>query len=685
MEVPRQITEEVFLKFLAGFQPDGMGDHKIDLLGIEGVRDRVVEWIRSPSNERARIGAIEGAWGSGKSALWQSVQERLEKESCPNEVIVRFSPWLAQNRETLVTEIFITIADKVNVKPGFEKIAGAIHIFSQLATFLQIPDEFKPGVAALGVAANNISDWIKRKTEHKKNLANEIKTSGLQITLVVEDIDRMGDDDIHYLFQLLRGVLDFPFLTAILVYDPIQVEHALAQRSANGTRFSEKFIEARFIVPPLKIATRKKLITVGFSALNIIPEEEHFLHLELINQLLVPRLDTVRKVGVFFSQLKQSAQSMFYEGRLVCDARSLVAVQYMRQFEPTLLSELIQNLNLINAGFQSRPRVQAAVHQPDEITPSLVSDDRIKRDPTLAILLQALDLEPVTNIHARTEVNTFCNEHWRNIYLGHDTFSLAGGLSDWEDLKASLRNEEVPESFWSQLSEPDKAIEWIAVLSEQTIYSHEEALQLTILMLEREQNLVNNPSQGLCSIAVQLLVARYRKSGGRYEFNSYCRTMLSRRGFLWVWWYVARLTLWHHPDPFKGSVPNLTADANQLKKLLRRPEIFFGPHYFFIREACHEAMGQDYATVFDNMCNKKPFFLNFVRAEIRLNQGVYGGIFEKYESQFRTLSVNRLDEHERKLLYQSWLSHSERKKLSPRPPWNTKKQLAPRIAKRPSA
>lgn len=227
--------------------------------------------IRAPSHNAIVVG-LEGEWGSGKSHLLGQIRTVLEKNH-QETVIVEFNPWLISNTESLVLALLGQLAARIGttesaqheqVKRGLiasRRLLGylsALQRVAEPALLLFDPSGTASGIAAIARAPiDTISEAIDdvmlpnrlgkadvfaRKDAVKKALEEFNRT----IVVIIDDLDRLQDNEIRSIFQAIKAVADFPGISYLLAYDPKRVAIAF-----DDNHFVEKIVQATYPIPHL--------------------------------------------------------------------------------------------------------------------------------------------------------------------------------------------------------------------------------------------------------------------------------------------------------------------------------------------------------------------------------------------------------------------------------------------------
>jgi energy-coupling factor transporter ATP-binding protein EcfA2 len=264
------------------------------------------------------IVGITGAWGSGKSSLLNLLKERLQ-EKYPDALIVRFDPWLVSGRNDLIAEFLGEIIGTINAdekrRATFKKIGGTIAEYGgQLAPLGSL---FMPGLGAMLKGGFQAAAHALKSKESlsllRSRLIKELQEADAPVVVLIDELDRVEDDEIRTVAQLVRSVLDFPGISYVLAYDPERVIQALGSGSGDeqkrlerGRSYLEKIVQLQIPIPITFPHEITRLLISELASLQgelkLPPEFQRIERFDELIQLLAPELsprDIRRLVGTF--------------------------------------------------------------------------------------------------------------------------------------------------------------------------------------------------------------------------------------------------------------------------------------------------------------------------------------------------------------------------------------------------
>ncbi|MDD4509737.1 MAG: KAP family NTPase [Oscillospiraceae bacterium] len=228
---------------------------------------------------------LYGKWGSGKTSLINMMLNEIEEQQrsiCEENrfIVVHFDPWNFSEANQLLSQFFIRLSNEFRSKgdKNLSKIGEALETYSDafdLAEGIPVVGGIlallgKKGATALGKKMKKGSDE-KDILKQKEYVISLLKKQVRKILVVIDDIDRLNNEQIRQVFQLITSVAKFPNTIYLLAFDKEIVVKALKKvQEGNGEDYLEKIIQMPIQIPDIQ---REKLREVLFDQLNLIISE----------------------------------------------------------------------------------------------------------------------------------------------------------------------------------------------------------------------------------------------------------------------------------------------------------------------------------------------------------------------------------------------------------------------------
>lgn len=377
-----------------------IGQDKDDKLNRTPFVDEIVELIdrytdadeKKDKHDGLVIG-LEGDWGSGKTSVLNLLENRFQDKN-ERYVVQRLDSWLAMDRTTLSAEFFKTLGaatieagvfpeDETLLQKVVREIWRAILKCARWISLIKLPkigpriiariNKKDPSKKARKMPAHIlrfgkkvirsvtisvkvikidlgkiIEDTTLRK--EKEDLRIDLSKSKKYIIYMIDDIDRLSNDEIGFVMQLVKNIADFPKVIYILAYDRAIVGEALQRiNGRNGRDFMEKIVQVPIQMP--MFSEQDLLNYFGEELRKIIPEKSYTENKAIyyttagkaienrIHRTLLPYLRSIRDCNRVLNafQVRYLICSQF------CDADDLLCVVVLGIYESELISYIIND------------------------------------------------------------------------------------------------------------------------------------------------------------------------------------------------------------------------------------------------------------------------------------------------------------------------------------------------------
>ena len=227
-----------------------------------------------------------GKWGSGKTSLVNMMLEELN--NCQKNVkdedkitTVHFNPWNFSNTDQLLTQFFIHLSNIFKSKTGkkMKEIGKALVKYTNAFKVIDFIPGFREALSHMNDLGNALQNKLDEKDilKQKENVVNLLKQQKSRILIIIDDIDRLSNEQIRQIFQLITSVANFPNTMYLLAFDKEIVVKALKKvQEGSGEDYLEKIIQIPIQIPDIhKVELRKILI----DRLNKIIDNDEKIHL----------------------------------------------------------------------------------------------------------------------------------------------------------------------------------------------------------------------------------------------------------------------------------------------------------------------------------------------------------------------------------------------------------------------
>ena len=285
---------------------------------IEEISCSIIEYFNNNNVDPLTIGLI-GEWGSGKSSILNLIENKINDNNDDKIIIVKFNPWIYSSYYDLVDLFFDEIitsminkdSEMINKFDEMKKILLKSIKFQWIHTIKKIllkSIKFQRrhtikkilntiNIYCWGFRINlffNLSEPSKLK-EIKENINNEMKN--YKILCIIDDIDRLTNDEIIEIFKLIKNVCDFNNMIYLLAFDYNIVSKVL--KEIGGDKYTEKIINVHYDVPAI---TNTQIWDIIKSEINEF--DSSILPRIKIDEIHIDYFDNIRDVRRFLNVFK---------------------------------------------------------------------------------------------------------------------------------------------------------------------------------------------------------------------------------------------------------------------------------------------------------------------------------------------------------------------------------------------
>ena len=178
------------------------------------------------------------------------------KKSTPEDMlIIDFAPWNILDEKSIIKEFFNIIRKNLQKEEKPEVLSALDEYVAKLLTY------FSPGIFQFDF---NKNDDILNLKEDLRNVLKKLKQKTI---IFIDDIDRLSDKEIYFIFKLIKAIANLPNIIYFLSFDKKIIANALNNYHKDyGEQFIEKIIQIPFEMPQLNSSLFQKYI---FSELEL--------------------------------------------------------------------------------------------------------------------------------------------------------------------------------------------------------------------------------------------------------------------------------------------------------------------------------------------------------------------------------------------------------------------------------
>ena len=225
-------------------------DVDYDLLNRQPVINHLYNTLCDCKPQGQFVISLEGKWGAGKTTILQNVKKLIRENQKDIVIIDDFDPWMYGNEQGLVNNFFHSLLKRDNVKVNSSEIKKSISILSR-------------AIINSSTKSNLFENtFLSEKTvqESKEQINEYLRLCGKKIVFVIDNLDRVEDEKVLFLFRLIGTVLNFDRVIYVVSFDPDKVKKIFDKHLNIDYCYLEKIIQMQISVPENDSATIGRVV-----------------------------------------------------------------------------------------------------------------------------------------------------------------------------------------------------------------------------------------------------------------------------------------------------------------------------------------------------------------------------------------------------------------------------------------
>ncbi|MDH2314760.1 P-loop NTPase fold protein [Fusobacterium nucleatum] len=317
---------------------------KEDLLGRAKVANELSREIKFYKNEDSLAIGIVGKWGSGKTSFINMVLENFKGND--NYIVIKFNPWNISSRKQLISDFFLQLSNSIEKKSKTNKIVKTIKkSLNKLSKIFKTLESIQV-FSILGIIINFIKECIKTEDEDletiKRKIDTELEKLAKKLIIVIDDIDRLCDEEIREIFQLVKSIANFKNTIYILSYDREIVTKALDKtQQEKGEEYLEKIVQVPLVLPYISKNDLDKIFIDRLNTSINIPDKEYDNEYfsELYYNGLAESFENLRDIERYMNVFNFGINL----AREELNINDYIAITLIKVFEPNLYEHIKNN------------------------------------------------------------------------------------------------------------------------------------------------------------------------------------------------------------------------------------------------------------------------------------------------------------------------------------------------------
>lgn len=225
-------------------------DVDYDLLNRTSIINHLTNIVLSTKPQGKFVISLEGKWGSGKTTILKNVKKIIEETDKGIVVIDDFDPWTYGTEESIVENFFSCIIKRNDLKMNTSEIKRSISIL--VDAIVDSPEK-----------SNLISSFLlgnRDVNDSKKQINEYLKLCGKRVVIYLDNLDRVEDEKIIFIFKLIGNVLDFDRVTYIISFDNEKVKRIFDNNLNINYDYVKKIVQLQIIVPEVNDTAMENIV-----------------------------------------------------------------------------------------------------------------------------------------------------------------------------------------------------------------------------------------------------------------------------------------------------------------------------------------------------------------------------------------------------------------------------------------
>lgn len=203
--------------------------------------------------------SLMGKWGSGKTSIINMVEDYWDVDE---NIVIHFNPWYFSNRDNLLFQFFdILINSSGSDLTDYVNMDNLKKLGKSLINMTSFSVNFGLGSINLDPEVNNELSDEETLLSLKDKISNDFKNLTKKVIIIIDDIDRLADNEVLQILILVKSLADFPRVVYILSFDKDAVVGSLKNLKIHAPEmFLEKIIQIPIVVPEIRKSQLDNLV-----------------------------------------------------------------------------------------------------------------------------------------------------------------------------------------------------------------------------------------------------------------------------------------------------------------------------------------------------------------------------------------------------------------------------------------
>lgn len=295
--------------------------------------DAAEKLLATKTENNAFTFGIVAPWGNGKTSFLYMMKEHIDAEFADDVVTISFHSW-KYGKSSNLTYLFFEELSKA-LAPYSTIFSRDIIRYARTVSSIE-----NPTMKFLG---SILGCFVPQTVEEQyEDLKKKISNIQREIVVFIDDIDRLGANEIEELFRLVRNTSNLPSMYFVMAYDKKYVVDTLKNMfPSHSLSYTEKILQEEFFLPIIK---GNELQAVLREKLSVFLNSEEMEQVDkLLNRELFKSIDVFNYMETL-RDIKRFANALYLHLRKLhgeIDICDYIILEILRQQYPFVLELIV--------------------------------------------------------------------------------------------------------------------------------------------------------------------------------------------------------------------------------------------------------------------------------------------------------------------------------------------------------
>lgn len=262
---------------------------------------------------------------------------------------MEFNPWYFSGRKQLISDFFKMLSDSIgNSEDVVNKLGKDLKLYAAALKPLTLIPQIGPIISILAKTSDAGGDFIKEYSKSqnediskiKERINNQIIDYDKKILIIIDEIDRLENEDIKEIFQLVRALGDFDNMIYLLSFDKEKVSKVFS----SGEDYLDKIINVPLYVPELSMKNVNEYFIKELGNIfnnNIQIDSKYWGN--IYKCVFENKFQNLREVNRFLNVVRFNCDDMMNDLNLV----DYLMINFLKMFDEEIYKFIKENRHIL--------------------------------------------------------------------------------------------------------------------------------------------------------------------------------------------------------------------------------------------------------------------------------------------------------------------------------------------------